>query len=183
MKPKHITTEANVEAYEATDAVFSAVHSEMRELSKKKPDATLTAAKRTIVNPVLDDLRAFLRHEPEGKHLELLADDALQVSDALLHMAPFKAALDAFRSRYTAFDDDDDEFWLTPERIAEKEAEGALDDDDDDGDDGDDDGGGPGDGGDDGDDDDDDDDDEKEDVEPNRGKRWQHWRTGPSDIS
>jgi hypothetical protein len=61
MKFKHKTTEATAEAYEATEGVFSALLSEVRELSKKKPDAMLTAAKVKIVNRVLVDLLAFLR--------------------------------------------------------------------------------------------------------------------------
>src|SRR5947209_5027019 len=100
MKFKHITTEAKAEEYKTIDAVFSAVLSEVRELSKKKPDAMLTATKVKIINRVLVDLLAFLRCQPECKYLEPLDNDALpQVSDALLDMAQVRAALDAFRSR------------------------------------------------------------------------------------
>lgn len=47
------TTDEQVEAYEASIEVFGGLLSEMRELSKKKPDASMSAMKVRLVNGCL----------------------------------------------------------------------------------------------------------------------------------
>jgi hypothetical protein len=80
---EHITTDATVKIYESAIGVFSALLHEVRELSKKKPDATLSKNKVKIINNVLSDLMSILEEEPEGKYLQILTDDDLpQASDA-----------------------------------------------------------------------------------------------------
>ena len=98
---EHITTDAAVQTYDAATGVFSALLSEVRELSKKKPDATLSASKVKLINNVLTDLLSILEQEPEGKYLHVLEDESLpQVSDALMMMVQFNAALVTFKKRY-----------------------------------------------------------------------------------
>jgi hypothetical protein len=101
---EHITTAAHVEIYEAGNDIFGALLEEVRELSKKKPEATMSSGKVKIVNRVLKDILTFLKDEPEGKYLEELDDDALpQISDALLSMAQFRIALQKFSERYQGY--------------------------------------------------------------------------------
>lgn len=96
-----ITTAAAVAEYKSASGVFNALLKEIRELSKKKPDATLSKGKVRLINAVLIDLLSFLSSEPEGKYLQSLEDDSLpQSSDALLMMVQFEAALKAFKGRY-----------------------------------------------------------------------------------
>ena len=57
----NVTTREKAEAYKATNDILLASLSEIRQLSKKKPDAMLTTTKVTIVNRVLFDLLAFLQ--------------------------------------------------------------------------------------------------------------------------
>lgn len=98
---KHITSDSAVNIYEATEGVFMALLNEVRELSKKKPDAILSLSKVNLLNRVLGDLLDILRGEPEGKYLKILeSDDLPQASDALLMMAQFDAALKSFKGRY-----------------------------------------------------------------------------------
>jgi hypothetical protein len=121
---ENITTEACVAAYRATRDVFDALLSEVRDLSKKKPEATLSPGKVRIINRVLVDLLQFLESEPEGKYLEQLDDATLpQVSDALLIMVQFDAALKAFYKRYhrRVFDD---WYWITAENMKQWDEEG-----------------------------------------------------------
>lgn len=127
-KFEHVTTDAAVDTYKAATGVFAALLNEVRELSKKKPDATLSASKVKLVNNVLGDLLAILKAEPQGKYLESLQDDDLpQVSDALMMMVQFDAALDAFRTRYfqsvRTIYGTRDHYWVTQEQIAAWEAE------------------------------------------------------------
>ena len=95
------TTQEHISSYEATITIFQGLIKEVRELSKKKHDATLNKGKVKIINRILNDLIEFLSAEPEGKYLEALSDEDLpQHSDAVLVMVQFEAALDKFRRRY-----------------------------------------------------------------------------------
>ena len=100
-QPKNLTTSAKVEAFNAPSGVFAGLMQEMRELSKKKPDTTLSKNKVRILNRVLADIESVLRDEPEAKYLESLDDDDLpQNSDAVLVMVQHEKALAAFQKRY-----------------------------------------------------------------------------------
>ena len=114
---EHVTTETVVAAYQASFDVFTGVLSEMRELSKKKPDATLNKRKVAIVNRILGDLQKFLEDEPEGKYLDLLDDEDLpQNSDAVLVMVQYEKALVVFRRRYQGRIGAESG-WVTEERL------------------------------------------------------------------
>jgi hypothetical protein len=119
----NITDADKVAIYEATNGIFDGLIGEIRELSKKKPEATLNSGKVKLINRVLIDLKSLLDKEPEGKFLDLLDDEDLpQTSDAVLVMVQFETALRAFHQRYhksvewdyrtTTFE------WITPEVVA-----------------------------------------------------------------
>lgn len=94
MEFEHVTTNAFVEAYISCKPIFEGVLKEVRELSRKKSEATMSASKVKIVNRILNDLLVFLKEEPSGKYLEALDDASLpQVSDAVLTMVQFESAL------------------------------------------------------------------------------------------
>jgi hypothetical protein len=96
-----VTTKEAVSTYLATNDVFIGLLKEIRELSKKKPDAVMSTGKVKIVNRVLEDLKLVLDAEPEGKFLDLLDDSDLpQTSDAVLIMVQYETALASFKSRY-----------------------------------------------------------------------------------
>lgn len=124
---EHVTTDAAVATYHAATGVFTALLHEVRELSKKKPDATMSPSKVKLINKVLDDLLTVLKDDPEGRYLHRLEDDDLpQVSDALLMMAQFDAALDAFRKRYfqsVKVGYSREHHWITAEKLDEWDAE------------------------------------------------------------
>jgi hypothetical protein len=98
---EYVTTDAAVETYESAIGVFMALLHEVRLLSRKKPDATLSASKVKLINIVLGDLLTILKGEPQAKYLQILDNEELpQVSDALMMMVQFEAGMDAFRGRY-----------------------------------------------------------------------------------
>ncbi|PKR50493.1 hypothetical protein COO20_21365 [Thalassospira marina] len=81
--------------------MFNGLIAEMRELSKKKADATLSKGKVRILNRCLDDIRQILLDEPEAKFLDELDDDQLpQNSDAVLVMVQYETALSSYSKRY-----------------------------------------------------------------------------------
>lgn len=119
---ENVTSSASVHVFEASSGVFHGLLAEMRELSKKKPDATLSKSKVRILNRILTDIRGILREEPEGKYLELLDDDDLpQNSDAVLVMVQFETALRGFERRYKVGLGLDRQ-WVTEETVEELQA-------------------------------------------------------------
>jgi hypothetical protein len=121
---KNVTTAEAVATYTATNGIFNGLIREVRELSKKKPDATLNGGKVKIINRVLTDLKDILDKEPEGKFLDLLDDQELpQTSDAVLVMVQYETVLRAFSARYRQdvqwdYSNTKTE-WITPEVVAE----------------------------------------------------------------
>lgn len=90
-----------VESYQGVIAIFNALFREVKDLSKKKPEATLNKTKVNQINRVLQDAKAVVESEPEAKYCDLLeTEDLPQYSDAILVMAQFDGALKAFRSRH-----------------------------------------------------------------------------------
>lgn len=118
-KPANVTTEEIVHNYNTSFPVFLSILHEVRELSKKKPDAIMSAGKVRLINRVLSDLLNIVKDEPAGKYLELLDDQSLpQVSDALLMMVQFKTALNSFHKRFTKYDSHlRKTYWVTEELL------------------------------------------------------------------
>lgn len=115
---EYITTNAAVETYTSSAPIFEGLLKEVRELSKKKPEATMSAGKVKIINRVLTDLLTILKDEPAGKYLDELDDDALpQMSDAVLTMVQFETALTSFRVRYRKYIYSE-HYWITSEQLA-----------------------------------------------------------------
>lgn len=120
---QHITTDAKVAEYEASHDVFASLLDEVKELSKKKPDASMSAGKVKIVNRVLENLLTVLEGQPDAKYLEALDDDDLpQVSDAVLVMVQFKSALASYRERHYKHVSGYGYSWITAEFIEQIKA-------------------------------------------------------------
>lgn len=118
MEFEHVITDAAVEIYTSSTPIFEGILKEVRELSKKKPEATMNANKVKIINRVLSDLLVFLKEEPTGKYLDALNDESLpQVSDAVLTMVQFESALEAFHSKYNQYVNGT-HYWITSELLA-----------------------------------------------------------------
>ena len=96
------TSAEEVQVYEATAPLLTAMQIELKGFAKKKPDATLSKTKVTFVNRLLRDLKELLQNEPNSKYLDLLDDETLpQYSDAVLVVSQYEAALKAFHNRHT----------------------------------------------------------------------------------
>ena len=99
------TTVAKVKAYEATMPLLAAMYSEIQELSKKKPDATISKNKVHVINRLLTDIKLILNSEEQAKYLDLIVDDDLpQYSDVVLMLSQFVAAMTAYRGKYYLHD-------------------------------------------------------------------------------
>ena len=122
---EYVTTSADVETYDSSSGIFKSLLMEIKELSKKKPEATMSPAKVKIINRVLDDLLIFLKDEPTGKYLDTLDDETLpQMSDAVLIMVQFENALICFKTRYKKYHELlNEENWITKEQLAKWDEE------------------------------------------------------------
>ena len=128
-KFQHVTSSAKVEEFQASSEVFGGLLQEMRELSKKKPDATLSENKSKILNRILADIIAVLKDEPEAKYLDLLDDEQLpQNSDAVLVMVQHETALAAFKTRYYVYLPDFGHHWVTEDTVESFRQQRALED-------------------------------------------------------
>lgn len=121
-----VTTEESVAIYNATNDIFLGLLKEIRELSKKKPDAIMSAGKVGIINRVLEDLKLVLDKEPEGKFLDILDDENLpQTSDAVLIMCQYETVLKSYKNkyyqRYKTGAYDSKSAWVTPEFLKDYE--------------------------------------------------------------
>lgn len=104
MKKKTILKN-QADLYEITHPLLEAMYKEMQELSKRKPEATLSAAKVKILNRLLNDLRVVLKGESELKYLDLIDDELLpQYSDVVLMLSQYSAAMKSFRQSYHGYD-------------------------------------------------------------------------------
>ena len=100
-----IISKEQLEIYETTNPLLEAMYGEMQELSKKKPEATLSPAKVKILNRLLEDLRIVLKDESELKYLDLIEDESLpQYSDVVLMLSQYAAAMKSFRKAYYGHD-------------------------------------------------------------------------------
>jgi uncharacterized membrane protein YheB (UPF0754 family) len=125
MEFEHVTTDAYVELYTSTKPIFDGVLKEVRELSRKKSEATMSASKVKLVNRILNDLLVFLEDEPAGKYLEALDDESLpQMSDAVLTMVQFESTLKAFYAKYYQHVGNGKHYWITTELLAEWDDDG-----------------------------------------------------------
>ncbi len=130
-----VTTSNRTEEYDASTDVFKSLLHEVKELSKKKPDATMSKAKVKIVNRVLGNLLTVLVGQPDAKYLESLDDDDLpQVSDAVLIMVQFESSLAAFRKQYFRNVRSHGHQWVTTDLVdfLREEYEGLIAEDEDD---------------------------------------------------
>ncbi len=74
---------------------------QIKDLSKKKPDATLSQTKVKIINRLLEDVRKFLVDETSIKYLDLIEDENLpQYSDVAIVLSQYSAALTQFQNKY-----------------------------------------------------------------------------------
>ena len=104
MPSQYYTTREKADAYDAIFPIFQALFREIKELGKKKPEATLSESKIRTINRVLSDAITLLSETPSVKYLELIDEDvAPQFGDAILTLAQFEGALNTFRSRHYGF--------------------------------------------------------------------------------
>lgn len=103
--------------YEMLYPMMVSVFDELRELSKKKQDASLNPMKVKMANRILSKVKLLLVKEPTIEFLDLLDEDSLPSnSDAVMIIAQFKAAMEQFKIVNT-FRSNGYSYWRTEENL------------------------------------------------------------------
>lgn len=105
-EPRPTTTSTKAQLHETIAALLHAAHTEMQELSKKKPDATISSNKAKVLNRLLTDAQTILKDENSAKYLDLIDEEATlpHHSDVVLMLSQYAAAMTSFKKRYYGLD-------------------------------------------------------------------------------
>lgn len=94
-------SDENIEQYETLKPLVKSMYEEFQNLSKKKPEETLSKMKVSIVNVLLMKTRELLKKEGEMFFLYLLDDESLpRYSDTVIILSQYVAALNNFKNKY-----------------------------------------------------------------------------------
>lgn len=95
------TTSKKAELHEVVTPLLKAIYLEFKELSRKKPDATVSKDKIKIVNRLLTKCKEILHDELSVEYLDLLDEDNVpQTSDVVIMLSQYVAAMDSFHGTY-----------------------------------------------------------------------------------
>lgn len=98
-------TANDVAEYETLLPLLTALYSEFKGLSGKKPEAVVSKGKVAVVNRLLNKLKALLAQERSIEYLDLLDEDSLpQMSDVTLTLSQYVAAMELFKTHHQKYD-------------------------------------------------------------------------------
>jgi len=94
-------TRQQVERFDMLDPMLQSFLSEVRELSKKKPDGPLNEVKIKMINRILVQIKEVLSTDESVEYLDLLDEETLaQNSDAVLILGQYGAAMHQFKEKH-----------------------------------------------------------------------------------
>lgn len=98
---------------------------EMKDFSKKNPDAALNERKVKGLNRILKDIKDILAKEPTAAYMDILDEEMLPSnSDVVLTMSQYRSALENYRKKYRQYHNYE-HFWHTSDGdILAKDLEG-----------------------------------------------------------
>jgi hypothetical protein len=98
-------TKEQVERFDMLHPMLQSFLTEVRELSKKKPDGPLNEVKIKMINRILVQIKEVLSTDASVKYLDLLDEEALpQNSDAVLILGQYSAAMEQFKAKHYGYD-------------------------------------------------------------------------------
>lgn len=100
---------------------------EMKDFSKKNPDAALNERKVKSLNRILKNIKEILANEPTATYMDILEEEMLPSnSDVVLTMSQYRSALENYRKKYRLYNSGSfDYYWHTSDGdILVKELEG-----------------------------------------------------------
>lgn len=121
-----LPSKADVTKYIMLSAFLEAAYVEMKDFSKKNPDAALNERKVKSLNRVLKDIKEILANEPTAAYMDILDEEMLPTnSDVVLTMSQYRSALENFKKKYRIYNSRNYEtYWHTSDgEISVKEIE------------------------------------------------------------
>lgn len=121
-----LPSKADVMKYIMLSAFLEAAYVEMKDFSKKNPDAALNERKVKSLNRVLKDIKEILANEPTAAYMDILDEEMLPTnSDVVLTMSQYRSALENFKKKYRIYNSRNYEtYWHTSDgEISVKEIE------------------------------------------------------------
>ena len=96
---------SQADQWEVLNPLLDAMYVEIKDLSKKKPDAPVSGGKIKMINRLLESCRTVLEGEASLEFLDLLEPDEIpEASDVAIVLSQYKAAFDQFHSQHHGYD-------------------------------------------------------------------------------
>lgn len=123
---EYLPSKADVMKFIMLYDFLESAYVEMKDFSKKNPDATLNERKVKSLNRILKDIKNILAYEPTASYMDVLDEEMLPSnSDVVLTMSQYRSALDIFRKKYRQYKSYD-HYWHTSDgEILAKDLEGV----------------------------------------------------------
>ena len=121
----HLPSKADVMNFIMLYDFLESAYIEMKDFSKKNPDAALNERKVKSLNRILKDIKDILKHEPTASYMDILDEEMLPSnSDVVLTMSQYRSALENYRKKYRRHHNYDI-FWHTTDgEIKARDMEG-----------------------------------------------------------
>ena len=115
---EYLPSKADVMSFIMLYDFLESAYTEMKDFSKKNPDATLNERKVKSLNRILKDIKSILKNEPTASYM--LPSN----SDVVLTMSQYRSALENFRKKYRRYHNYDN-YWHTSDgEIKARDMEG-----------------------------------------------------------
>lgn len=123
---KYLPSKADVMKFIMLYDFLESAYVEMKDFSKKNPDAALNERKVKSLNRILKDIKEILANEPTASYMDILDEEMLPSnSDVVLTMSQYRSALENYRKKYRHYHNFE-HFWHTTDgEILAKELEGV----------------------------------------------------------
>ncbi len=121
----NLPTNAETIECEAYNLMLNAAYDEMKELTKPKPDETISELKTKSLNKLFVNIRKLLKKEPSAGLLDLLDKNNLPTySDAIIVLVQYRSAMTHFMNNYYGVDSRTNQNrWFTKENPGVPERE------------------------------------------------------------
>lgn len=105
LKQKTIPTSDDIANFLLLEPMIQSLVTEMRELSKKKPDGPLNKFKVEMINKRLKPMKELINFLPIAQFLDALDEESLPSnSDVVLILGQYEGALEAYREAFRGRD-------------------------------------------------------------------------------
>ncbi len=98
---EHLPSKSDVMKFIMLYDFLESAYIEIKDFSKKSPDAALNEKKVKNLNRILKDIKDILKNEPTASYMDILDEEMLpSYSDVVLTMSQFRSALEHYRKKY-----------------------------------------------------------------------------------